>query len=72
MNTTTDARYVEVTLPNGTVVTKKATRNYTHAIVTEDQVLSWHTCENTAHRAWYRESPRHDAGALHIERVTAA
>lgn len=65
------SHYTEVTLPNGTVVTKKATRDFTHALVTEDEVLSWHTSENTAHRAWYRKATHVD-GTLRIERTRVA
>lgn len=53
MNTDT-RRYVEVMLSNGSVVTKKATREFTHAIVTDEEVLSWHTGENAGHRRLYR------------------
>ena len=64
-------QYIEVTLPNGTVATKKATRNFTHALVTDQEVISWHTSENTAHRAWYRKATRTDE-ALRIERTRVA
>lgn len=60
--------YIEVTLSNGTVVTKKATRDFTHALATDQEVLSWHTSENAAHRAWYRKAAHVD-GALRIERT---
>jgi hypothetical protein len=68
---TDNAHYVEVALPNGTLVTKKTSRNYTHAIVSGDEVISWHTGENAAHRAYYRLATR-SAEPLHIERTRVA
>lgn len=67
----TTNQYLEVTLPNGTVATKKATRNFTHALVTDREVVSWHTSENTAHRALYRKVT-HTAESLRIERTRVA
>lgn len=67
----TTNQYVEVSLPNGTVVTRKATRNFTHALVTDREVLSWHTGENAAHRAWYRKATQLTE-TLRIERTRVA
>ena len=71
MNTNT--AIVEVLLENGTLATKRVTpkRNYTHAIVTDTEVLSWHTDVVTANRAYYRKA-LHVDGPLRIVRTSLA
>lgn len=56
MTTKTEAAAVEVLLENGTIATKRVTakRTYAYALVTDAEVISWHTERLAADRAWYR------------------
>ncbi len=70
---TIETAIVEVLLENGVVVSKRATpkRNYTYALVTDTEVISWHTDQVAAFRAHYRKA-RHIDDSVRIVRTRLA
>lgn len=76
MTTKTSSHYFTVTLPNGSVVTKKAgKRNYTHAVTKGDEVVGWHISEQRAKQDYSKRLgtlPRDEWDDLSIERVRVA